>query len=163
MLKLKLREKQGVNFTNILRAAFMRTEPKSAKKTVNLSSFFALLGSAGVKAAQIEIERETRGQFHQPNGAKHKCASTKSLVQSVSSTKLCPTLLVNRTRSSAQLLLFVNLNQGRDHFHQHFMSSLCTNIYADLLGVQGRAYSIKMGITSTCEHWQSWVKFCWRK
>ena len=33
------RDRLGVNFTNILRAAFMRPDPKSAKKTVNLSSF----------------------------------------------------------------------------------------------------------------------------
>ena len=45
------------------------------------------------------------GQFHQPIGAKCKCAVAKSLAQSVSPTKLLPTLLVHRTRSSAQLLL----------------------------------------------------------
>jgi len=37
----------GVNFTNILRAAFMHADPNSAKKKL----FFALLGSACVKAA----------------------------------------------------------------------------------------------------------------
>ena len=41
----------GVNFTNILRAAFMRKDPKSAKKLLNLTFFFALLGSAHVKDA----------------------------------------------------------------------------------------------------------------
>ena len=41
----------GVNFATILRAAFTRADPKSAKKTVKLSSFFALLGSAREKAA----------------------------------------------------------------------------------------------------------------
>ena len=41
----------GFNFTNILRAAFTRADPKSAKKQLNLTVFFALLGSARVKAA----------------------------------------------------------------------------------------------------------------
>ena len=41
----------GVTFTNVLGAAFMCADPKSAKKTVKLSSFIALLGSARVKAA----------------------------------------------------------------------------------------------------------------
>ena len=41
----------GVNFTNILQAAFMHAEPKSTIKTVKWSSFFALLGFACVKAA----------------------------------------------------------------------------------------------------------------
>ena len=38
------------NFTNILHIAFTNAEPKSTKKTVNSSSFIALLGSARVKA-----------------------------------------------------------------------------------------------------------------
>ena len=42
----------GVNFTNILRAHKLLVDPKRAKKTVKLSSFFALLGSASVKAAR---------------------------------------------------------------------------------------------------------------
>ena len=41
----------GVNFTNILRAAFTRSDPKSAIKLLNLTVFFALLGSVRVKAA----------------------------------------------------------------------------------------------------------------
>jgi hypothetical protein len=40
----------GVKFTNILRAAFMHSDPKSAKKTDSLT-YFALLGSERVKAA----------------------------------------------------------------------------------------------------------------
>ena len=40
-----------VNFTNILRAAFTRADPQSAKKLLNLTVFFALLGSGRVKAA----------------------------------------------------------------------------------------------------------------
>ena len=41
----------GVNFTNVLRPAFTHTDPKSAIKLLNLTVFFALLGSARVKAA----------------------------------------------------------------------------------------------------------------
>ena len=48
-----------VNFTNVLRAAFTRADPKSTKKTVKLSSFFALLGSARVKAARKMLVKLT--------------------------------------------------------------------------------------------------------
>jgi len=42
----------GVNVNNVLKAAFTRPDPKSAKKTVKLSVFFSLLGSANAKAAR---------------------------------------------------------------------------------------------------------------
>ena len=42
----------GVNFTNILRAAFTRADPKSAIKLLILTVFFALLGSVRIKAAR---------------------------------------------------------------------------------------------------------------
>jgi len=43
----------SVDFTNIVivHAAFLPADPKSAKKTDSWTVFFALLGSAGVKAA----------------------------------------------------------------------------------------------------------------
>jgi hypothetical protein len=41
----------GVNVINILREAFVHTEPKSAKKIVKPSVFFAFWGSVGVKAS----------------------------------------------------------------------------------------------------------------
>jgi hypothetical protein len=41
----------GVNFSNILCAALMLTDPKPAKNTVMLLVFFSLLGSTRVKAA----------------------------------------------------------------------------------------------------------------
>jgi len=40
----------GFNFTNVLQAAFMCTDPESTNKTAKLSVFFALSGSAGAKA-----------------------------------------------------------------------------------------------------------------
>ena len=40
----------GVNFTNILQAAFTRADPKSAKKTVKLSSFFCAFGICARKS-----------------------------------------------------------------------------------------------------------------
>ena len=49
---LLLWNRPGVDITNILRAAFMRADPKTAKKTVKLSGFIALLGSARVKDAR---------------------------------------------------------------------------------------------------------------
>jgi hypothetical protein len=41
----------GVNFINVLREAFMLTDPESARKTVKLSVFFVLLESERAKAA----------------------------------------------------------------------------------------------------------------
>ncbi len=43
---------KGVNLTNILQAAFTRADPESAKNTVKLSVFFALLESASTNAAR---------------------------------------------------------------------------------------------------------------
>jgi len=39
-----------VDFTNTLSTAFMRSDPKGAKKTNSLSIFFVLLGPAHLKA-----------------------------------------------------------------------------------------------------------------
>ncbi len=44
----------GLNFNKILQAAFTPADPKSAKKTDDLTVFFALLGSA-----HIEVARKT--------------------------------------------------------------------------------------------------------
>ena len=52
-------QSSGVNFTNVLRAAFALVDPKSAKKAVKLSSFFALLGSSRVKAARRTLVKLT--------------------------------------------------------------------------------------------------------
>jgi hypothetical protein len=49
----------GVNFTNVLSAAFTHSDPKSAKKTVKLSVFFAHSGSAHVKAARRTLMKLT--------------------------------------------------------------------------------------------------------
>ena len=46
-----LKSRPGVNFINVLREALKCADPKSAKKTVKLSVFFALLGFTGAKAA----------------------------------------------------------------------------------------------------------------
>ena len=51
----------GVNFINVLQAAFKCANPKSAKKTVKSSSFFALLGSASVTAARRTLVKLTPG------------------------------------------------------------------------------------------------------
>ena len=49
----------GVNFTNVLQAAFTHAEPKSAIKLLSLTVFFELLGSAHVKAAQRTLVKLT--------------------------------------------------------------------------------------------------------
>ncbi len=46
------RKKPYVNFTNILRAALTHVDPKSAKKTYDLTVLFVLLGSECVKAVR---------------------------------------------------------------------------------------------------------------
>jgi hypothetical protein len=54
-------ETLGVNFIKVLRAAFAGANPKSAKKADNLTVFFALLGSACVKAACKTLMKLTPG------------------------------------------------------------------------------------------------------
>jgi len=44
---------RDINFSNVLRAAFTRTDPESAKKKVKSSLSFALSGSACVKAERF--------------------------------------------------------------------------------------------------------------
>jgi len=47
-----MRLTSGVNLTNILQAAFIHEDPKSAKKEVKLSSFFVLLDLLGICASK---------------------------------------------------------------------------------------------------------------
>ncbi len=49
----------GVNFINILNAAFARTDSESAKKTEDFTVFFVLFGSAWVKAACKMLMKST--------------------------------------------------------------------------------------------------------
>ncbi len=51
----------GVNFINVLGAAFTRADPKSAKKDTQVVNFFALLGSVPVKAARKTLMKLTPG------------------------------------------------------------------------------------------------------
>ena len=51
----------GFNFTNVLGAAFTLADPKSAKKLINLTVFFALLGSTSAKAASRTLVKLTPG------------------------------------------------------------------------------------------------------
>jgi hypothetical protein len=54
-------KKPEVNFINLLQAAFTHADPKSAKKTVKLSVFFTLLGSASAKATHRSLMKLTPG------------------------------------------------------------------------------------------------------
>ncbi len=51
----------GVSFINFLRADFVYADPKSTKKTNNLTVFFALSGSARVKAVSRMLMKLTPG------------------------------------------------------------------------------------------------------
>jgi len=46
----------GVNFINILRAGFMLVDTESIKKIENLTVFFMLLRTTGVKAAHKYVD-----------------------------------------------------------------------------------------------------------
>jgi len=63
--KMLVKSTPGVNFTNILRAAFTTADPKSAKNTLKTSVFFALLGSESVKAFhKMFVKSYQSCQFH---------------------------------------------------------------------------------------------------
>ena len=47
---------RSINFTNILLAAFMRADPKSAKKDSQLKQLFALLQSVVIKAVHKHVD-----------------------------------------------------------------------------------------------------------
>ena len=51
----------GVNFTNVLQAAFALADPESVKKLLDLTVLFALLVSGCVKAAQRTLMKLTPG------------------------------------------------------------------------------------------------------
>jgi len=54
----------GVNFTNVLREAFMHVGPKSVKRTDNLTVFLALLGSAPAKTVHKMLKKHFTQEFH---------------------------------------------------------------------------------------------------
>jgi hypothetical protein len=54
--------RRGVNFINVLRAAFTHADITSVKKTVKSSSFFELMGSAMGKAACRTLVKLTPGR-----------------------------------------------------------------------------------------------------
>ena len=72
----------GVNFTNILRAAFTHADPKRPKKDSQFKQLFALLGSAGVKAALKHVDesdpRALGSIFQQSIGAKSPMGQASS-------------------------------------------------------------------------------------
>jgi len=49
--KMLVKLTSSVNFINVLQATFTHADPKSPKKTYNLTVFFALSGSGGIKTA----------------------------------------------------------------------------------------------------------------
>ena len=102
----QLREKESWGqFHHHFTHSFYGRRSQKCKKGSQVKQLFALLGSAGLKAARKHIDEiDPWGQFHQPIGAKRKCTSTKNFSQPVSPTKLHPTLPVHRTRSFTQLL-----------------------------------------------------------
>ncbi len=56
----------GVNFINVLRAAFAPVDPKRVKRYWQLDSILTLLGATGVKAASKYVGKiEPYAQFHQ--------------------------------------------------------------------------------------------------
>ncbi len=61
-----MQERSRVNFINVLQAAFARSDPKDAKKTVKLTVSIALSGSAGKKAAHRMLMKLTPADNGKP-------------------------------------------------------------------------------------------------
>ena len=53
---LHLKKTSGVNFTNVLQAAFTGADPKSAKKTVKLSSFLGFQDLCEHKSCSLNVD-----------------------------------------------------------------------------------------------------------
>jgi len=110
----------GTDFTNVLRAAVMPADPKSATRQSGHLCLLVLLGSACVKAAHQMLVKLTPGfGIHQLFGTKQRCIRSHYLVlmvnllcHSVSPTKFCLTLPVNTARSQHVHLLPVIPNRG---------------------------------------------------
>ncbi len=66
-----------VNFINILQAAFTHEDSKNAKKTVKLSVFFTLLGSARTKAARRMLMKLTPGWVKENGNARAYMSQNK--------------------------------------------------------------------------------------
>jgi len=60
MMQFEVAKQPGANFINVLQAAFQRTDPKNAKKTVKLSVFYTILGSALPKDARRTLMKVTQ-------------------------------------------------------------------------------------------------------
>ena len=82
--KLLRKLPQGVNFTNILQAAFMHKDPKSKKMTIKLCSFIALLGSVRIKAARKMLVKLTQRRQNKLNQVHHQ-----TILISVWETRAC--------------------------------------------------------------------------
>ena len=61
--KMLVKSTPWVNFIDILRAALAQRDPKSAKKTDNLTVFLALLGYTRIKAAGRRLMKLTPDVF----------------------------------------------------------------------------------------------------
>jgi len=77
VLKMLVKLTLGVNSINVLWAAFTRTDPKSAKKTVKLWIFFVLLGSAHAKAAWRMLMKLNPGRISKNRGGRYRSREHK--------------------------------------------------------------------------------------
>ena len=62
----------GFNFTNVLRAQKLLADPKSAKKLLNLTVLFALLGSTSSFCARRTLVKLTPGDDQQAESARNR-------------------------------------------------------------------------------------------
>ena len=59
----------GVNFTNVLRAAFTLVDPKTVKMIYNLTVFLMLLGSASIKVERKMLMKLSPGHTSAKTGS----------------------------------------------------------------------------------------------
>jgi len=85
----------GDNFINVLQAAFEWADPKSVKKTDNLTVYFALSGSARAKAACRTLMKLTPGfPRYMPQIETHKGSHARKLLV-LRSWNMCPNKIHN--------------------------------------------------------------------
>ncbi len=106
-------EAPGVDFINVLLAAFMPPDPNSTKKTDSLIVFFALLGSARVKAAHKMLMKLT------PDEEEGPAHQRRRLPEGVAAAASCATSPLSATEEPVEVCPPVSRHHNNNNTDEH--------------------------------------------